>query len=272
MGVEVDIYKGTSGNRKVGILKNDAKTLRHVRCRSGAFEREVKAFGDLITFDLVGASSDAENTGIIMGYPIGRKNATTLINKAYSDDINAWSGFKIPHDLSLPGKKQKTMLAERRNQFIVDHTTACLVHAGLPTCYWVYAISTLCHLINIEEIDGSSAWFRLRGEHFQGEKIPFGALVDFKPSDARREKREKFEPKGESGVFAGYDLGSGPESIEPGLSQTSLARASWLGRQRYHHDCVNHVKRRGSHCQTGEVQAEERDVRGDRRRSRFHWS
>ena len=43
----------------------------------------------------------------------------------------------------------------------------------------------------------------------QGEKIPFGALVDFKPSEARGGKREKFEPRGETGIFAGYVLSTG---------------------------------------------------------------
>ena len=164
-------------------------------------------------------------TGIIMGYPIRRKNTVTVINsikhfagrrkikQVDSDDapefINACSELKIPHDLSLPGKKQNNSLAERTNQFIVDQTTACLAHAGLPTRYWIYAITALCHLMNVEEINGSSAWFRLHGEHFKGEKIPFGALVEFKPSDARGDKREKFEPKGETGIFAGYNLSSG---------------------------------------------------------------
>ena len=161
-----------------------------------------------------------------MGYPIGRKNTVTVTNsikhfagrrkikQVYSDDapefINACSKLKIPHDLSLPGKKQNNSLAERTNQFIVDQTTACLVHAGLPTCCWIYAITALCHLMNVEEINGSSAWFRLHGEHFKGEKIPFGALGEFKPSDARGDKREKFEPKGKTGIFAGYNLSSGP--------------------------------------------------------------
>ena len=57
--------------------------------------------------------------------------------------------------------------------------------------------------MNVEEIDGSSAWFRLHGEHFKGEK------GEFNPSDARGDKREKFEPKGETGIFAGYNLSSG---------------------------------------------------------------
>ena len=37
----------------------------------------------------------------------------------------------------------------------------------------------------------------------------FGALVDFKPSEARGEKREKFEPRGETGILAGYVLSTG---------------------------------------------------------------
>ena len=109
--------------------------MRHFRSKSGAFQREVKTFADLVTFDLVEAAGDAENndkyvmtirdiyTGIIMGY---RKNTVTVINsikhfagrrkikQVYSDDapefINACSELKIPHDLSLPGKKQNNSL------------------------------------------------------------------------------------------------------------------------------------------------------------------
>ena len=59
------------------------------------------------------------------------------------------------------------------------------------------------------EVNGSSAWMRLHGEEFKGKKIPFGALVDFKPSEAQGGKREKFEPRGETGIFAGYVLSTG---------------------------------------------------------------
>ena len=116
----------------------------------------------------------------------GRKKIT----QAYSNDapefINACSELK----------KQNNSLAERANQCIVDQATACLAHAGRSARYWAHATTTLCHLMNIEEIDGSSAWFCLRGERFRGEKIPSGALVGFKTSDAtssnrlvRKEKR-----------------------------------------------------------------------------------
>ena len=47
-------------------------------------------------------------------------------------------------------------------------------------------------------------------EKFKGPKIPFGAKVVFKPSDAReRVQRSKFDPKGLYGVFAGYVIESG---------------------------------------------------------------
>ena len=104
--------------------------------------------------------------------------------------INACSELKIPDDLSLPGKKQDNSLAERTNQFIVDQTTACLVHAGLPTCYWIYAITALCHLMNVEEINGSSAWFRLHGEHSKGERSHFARWLSSNRAMQGRQERE----------------------------------------------------------------------------------
>ena len=257
-GIEVDVYEGSSIKRKVGVLKKDANSIahllthryrnpfcescvkakmRHFRSRTGAFKREVKTFGDLVTFDFVTASTDHEvegryaliirdiYTGIIMAYPTARRDTDSVvraikhfcgrrkIKQVYLDDgpelINACVELKLNHDLSLPGRPQNNSLAERTNQFIIDQTSACLVHAGLPTCYWVQAITTLCHLMNIEEVNGSSVWMRLHGKEFKGEKIPFSALVDFKPSEARGGKREKFEPRGETGIFAGYVLSTG---------------------------------------------------------------
>ena len=48
------------------------------------------------------------------------------------------------------------------------------------------------------------------GDEFKGEKIPFGALVYFKPSGARvNEQGHKFDAKGVPGVFAGYEIAPG---------------------------------------------------------------
>ena len=189
-GIEVDVYEGSSIKRKVGVLKKDANSIahllthryrnpfcescvkakmRHFRSRTGAFKREVKTFGDLVTFDFVTASGDHEvegryaliirdiYTGVIMAYPTARRDTDSVvraikhfcgrrkIKQVYSDDgpelINACVELKLNHDLSLPGRPQNNSLAERTNQFIIDQTSACLVHAGLPTCYWVQAIT-----------------------------------------------------------------------------------------------------------------------------------
>ena len=230
------MYEGSSIKRKVGVLKKDANSIahllthryrnpfcescvkakmRHFRSRTGAFKREVKTFGDLVTFDFVTASGDHEvegryaliirdiYTGIIMAFPTARRDTDSVvraikhfcgrrkIKQVYSDDgpelINACVELKLNHDLSLPGRPQNNSLAERTNQFIIDQTSACLVHAGLPTCYWVQASPSVPSHEHrrgerIECMD-EAAW---RG--VQGEKIPFGALVDFKPSEARGER------------------------------------------------------------------------------------
>ena len=58
--------------------------------------------------------------------------------------------------------------------------------------------------------DDVSAWCKLHGAEFKGNKIPFGALVYFKPSGARaNEQAHKFDPKGIPGIFAGYEIAPG---------------------------------------------------------------
>ena len=111
-GIEVDVYEGSSIKRKVGVLKKDANSIahllthryrnpfcescvkakmRHFRSRTGAFKREVKTFGDLVTFDFVTASGDHEvegryaliirdmYTGIIMAYPTARRDTDSVV-------------------------------------------------------------------------------------------------------------------------------------------------------------------------------------------------
>ena len=153
--------------------------IRHFRSRT----KERSRFGDLVTFDIMTASGDHEvegryaliirdiYTGFIMAYPTARRDTDSVvraikhfcgrrkIKQVYSDDgpelINACVELKLNHGLSLPGRPQNNSLAETTDQFIIDQTSACLVHAGLPTWYWVQAITTLCHLMNVEEVNGS---------------------------------------------------------------------------------------------------------------------
>ena len=216
--------------------------MKHRKTFRGAFQRKLTKFGDLITFDYVDNRRIAEQdygddktifvirdryTGMLQSYPSARKDTDAVIRavkqfmgrrkirEAYSDDApqfdKAMKALKIPMDTSLAGKTKHNSLAERTNQFVLVATTTCLLEAGIPPCFWMYAIRCVSHLLNIEPNDDEvSSWCKLHGEEFRGKMIPFGALVYFKPSDARaREQQHKFDPMGIPGVFAGYSLGPG---------------------------------------------------------------
>ena len=216
--------------------------MKHRKTFRGAFQRKLTKFGDLITFDYVDNRRIAEQdygddktifvirdryTGMLQSYPSARKDTDAVIRavkqfmgrrkirEAYSDDApqfdKAMKALKIPMDTSLAGKTKHNSLAERTNQFVLVATTTCLLEAGIPPCFWMYAIRCVSHLLNIEPNDDEvSSWCKLHEEEFKGKMIPFGALVYFKPSDARaREQQHKFDPMGIPGVFAGYSLGPG---------------------------------------------------------------
>ena len=216
--------------------------MKHRKTFRGAFQRKLTKFGDLITFDYVDNRRIAEQdygddktifvirdryTGMLQSYPSARKDTDAVIRavkqfmgrrkirEAYSDDApqfdKAMKALKIPMDTSLAGKTKHNSLAERTNQFVLVATTTCLLEAGIPPCFWMYAIRCVSHLLNIEPNDDEvSSWCKLHGEEFKGKMIPFGAIVYFKPSDARaREQQHKFDPMGIPGVFAGYSLWPG---------------------------------------------------------------
>ena len=216
--------------------------MKHRKTFRGAFQRKLTKFGDLITFDYVDNRRIAEQdygddktifvirdryTGMLQSYPSARKDTDAVIRavkqfmgrrkirEAYSDDApqfdKAMKALKIPMDTSLAGKTKHNSLAERTNQLVLVATTTCLLEAGIPSCFWMYATRCVSHLLNIEPNDDEvSSWCKLHGEEFKGKMIPFGALVYFKPSDARvREQQHKFDPMGIPGVFAGYSLGPG---------------------------------------------------------------
>eukprot|EP00435_Cladocopium_sp_Y103_P034429 s953_g8.t2 len=261
--IEIDVVEGESRVAKRGTLKREAKSIehklthkyknpycdscvrakmKHFKTRRGAYRRELKKFGDLITFDAVNTDKIHDDTlilekevlvvrdcftGLIGAYPSSRMTSDDVVRavkqfigarkvrEAYSDRApqfdDAMFEMKIPIDHSLPGRPQTNSIAERTNQFILTTTCTCLLEAGLPPCFWRTAIQCVCHLLNTEPNDDEiSAWCKLHGSEFKGKLIPYGALVNYKPPATRDvNQSHKFDPDAIPGVFAGYHVGPG---------------------------------------------------------------
>ena len=78
--------------------------------------------------------------------------------------------------------------------------------------------------------DDVSAWCKLHGAEFTGEKIPFGALVYFKPSGARaNEQAHKFDPKGIPGVSQFGTIADLKSAVQQSFGQRFLRLPHLMG-------------------------------------------
>ena len=91
---------------------------------------------------------------------------------------------------------------------MIGGTSTCLIAAGLPPCYWIYASPCFCFGLNTQSLHGISPWEKTHGTPFLHQRYPFGWLVIFKPNEVRTTDH-KWAPKAEWGIFAGYQLHSG---------------------------------------------------------------
>ena len=136
--------------------------MKHFRTRRGAFQRELKSWGDLITFERkaadagLGIDDGAREvlvirdiaTKMIAAIPTESRHTDQVVSAlkrlfgrrkvkmAYSDVAPefeaAMSELRIPLDHSLPGKPNNNSPAERTNQEIINTVATAMLHAGLP--------------------------------------------------------------------------------------------------------------------------------------------
>ena len=196
-----------------------------------------KAFGDQVTADHIIVSEEdkgraGERAAIAVidratrwfgAYPVADKSADEafrclshfagprdVVQSFYSDNSpelkRAALELRWPHPTSTPGRPDRNGVAERNVRVATEGARALLMHAGLPENWWPQAMAYMSVARNIESIEGLSPWeSRFGGHKFQGPKIPFGALVDFKPSPVRGGP-PKFAPKAVPGIFLGWVL------------------------------------------------------------------
>ena len=74
---------------------------------------------------------------------------------------------------------------------------------------WADSVECYCHLRNIQDLlsDGKTPYERRFGIQFNGQVIPFGAMVDYHPISAKDLSRlHQFGPQVLPGIFLGYVL------------------------------------------------------------------
>merc|ERR1712115_396034 len=98
----------------------------------------------------------------------------------------------------------------REIQKVMAGGRTLLEAAGLPACYWPYAVRAFCFGCVVRMENKESIYnIQLGKGHFPGLRLPFGCKVDFKPSPLSREKQSASEPDTKVGVFFGYELDPG---------------------------------------------------------------
>ena len=109
------------------------------------------------------------------------------------------------------GIKGNNGVAERLVRTMLDGSRTLLEQCGLPLCFWPLAMRCFSVLYNVTHQleDLSTPWTRRHGREFDGELVPFGALVNFMPSPEELKKQPKFAPRAIPGVFLGYELSPG---------------------------------------------------------------
>ena len=192
--IEIDVVEGESRVAKRGTLKREANSLnhklthryknpycdscirakmKHFKTRRGAYKRELKKFGDLITFDAVDTSKVHDDvlvlekevlvirdcfTGIIGAYPSDRMAKDDVVRavkqfigakkvrQAYSDHapqfIEAMNEMKIPIDHSL--WKTSNQFNRRKDEPIYPHSYFYMSVGGRITTMFLENSNPLC--------------------------------------------------------------------------------------------------------------------------------
>ena len=80
------------------------------------------------------------------------------------------------------GMPQTNDFAERSVRAVEEGSSCGIAQSGYSTTWWPDASEHFCFSKNAALVDGGSSYNRRHGRcHFKGERIPFGAFVDFMP-------------------------------------------------------------------------------------------
>ena len=118
-----------------------------------------------------------------------------------SELVKAATDLGWCHGTSTPGRSETNGVAEAAVKKVTYGTTTILEHAGFDSKWWPRAAKHFCFASCLNKIDGVSPYNLRHGSEFDGKLVPFGALVDFKPSQTIQKSGPCFSPKGVPGSF-----------------------------------------------------------------------
>ena len=116
------------------------------------------------------------------------------------------------HDTSTPYRSQTNGVAERAVRKVKEGTSCTLTQSGFEVQWWPEAQDCYCFLRNVTDVqkDGLTPYQSKFLRQFKGDKIPFGAEVENRPSAPKGQDRlHKYGSKTLSGIFVGYDQKAG---------------------------------------------------------------
>ena len=95
--------------------------------------------------------------------------------------IKACRQLTYNHDTSTPYRHQSNAHAERIVKKVVEGARTILEQAGLPSCFWIFAVRHWCFMDNTEIKNGESAWaLRHKKGHFTKPRISVLSLRFFR--------------------------------------------------------------------------------------------
>jgi hypothetical protein len=154
----------------------------------------------------------AVNATKALAHFAGRDPIQSFYTDAAPELEKAASTLGWEHPTAVPGRPKTNGVAERAVRAVLEGGRAVLEHSGVPQQFWPQACDHWCFSQNVAMREGNSAWNRRHKKgHFKGNLVPFGSLVDFKPSPVYLQKHPlcKFSPRALPGVFLGYYLHPG---------------------------------------------------------------